>query len=393
MGQLISLTSNRIFRFAVTLYVLDSTQSSIVFGKILAFSILPMILLSPLSGVIVDRFNRKKIMIILDFSSTLLILFLLLFQGAYNDIILLAIVLMMFSVLNAFETPTVQASIPNLCLPENITKANAYIAQVHSFSNLIGPILGGMLYGIWGLIPVACISMIGFFTAAFIEFFIYMPYSKLTAKETNIFKTFSADFKDGINFIVKEKRAILNMLVIVSVYNLFITSMFKVGLPYIIKVLLGISSQLYGVMEGLIAVGAIFGGLISAIYHEKLKMNKLYIILLLAILAYIPLGLFSANKPIVSYIMITFGMFFAMLVEAIFNVITLSFLQKETPNNLLGKISSYVVAISLCAQPIGEYIYGVLFDIYTNLAQIVVLATILIGFLIVIVTYKMYSKE
>ena len=74
IGQLISLFGNSILRFALSLYVLDITGSATIFGSITAIAIIPTIVLSPFGGLISDRVNRRNIMVVLDFTTSALVL-------------------------------------------------------------------------------------------------------------------------------------------------------------------------------------------------------------------------------------------------------------------------------------------------------------------------------
>ncbi|MFV0241588.1 MAG: MFS transporter, partial [Lacrimispora sphenoides] len=73
IGQVISLFGNQILRYALPLYLLNQTGSSVLFGTILACSFIPMLFLFPVGGIIADRVNKRNIMVILDFSTALLI--------------------------------------------------------------------------------------------------------------------------------------------------------------------------------------------------------------------------------------------------------------------------------------------------------------------------------
>ena len=72
IGQIISLFGNAILRFALPLYVLDATGNAAIFGGILALSMIPTVLLSPIGGVIADRFPSQRIMYVLDFATAAL---------------------------------------------------------------------------------------------------------------------------------------------------------------------------------------------------------------------------------------------------------------------------------------------------------------------------------
>lgn len=81
IGQIISIFGNQILRYALPLYLLNQTGSSVLFGTILAVSFIPMILLFPIGGIIADRVNKKNIMVILDFSTAILIFCFICWQG------------------------------------------------------------------------------------------------------------------------------------------------------------------------------------------------------------------------------------------------------------------------------------------------------------------------
>ena len=181
IGQIISLFGNSILRFALPLYLLDQTGSSALFGSVLAISMIPMILFSPIAGMVADRVNRRNIMVILDFSTAALVAVFGLLNASGNPAVLVAIMLICLSVIQAFYQPAVQASIPVLSSTNNLLRANAIINQVQSLSNLIGPILGGMLYSVWGVVPVIWASAASFLFSAVMEIFIHIPFEKRAA--------------------------------------------------------------------------------------------------------------------------------------------------------------------------------------------------------------------
>ncbi len=96
IGQIISLFGNSILRFSLSLFVLDQTESAVIFGAILALSMIPTVLFSPIDGALADRLSRQEIMVYLDsFTATLILLFGFFFahSGSLAAITLLMIVL------------------------------------------------------------------------------------------------------------------------------------------------------------------------------------------------------------------------------------------------------------------------------------------------------------
>ena len=249
LGQIISLFGNAILRFALSLYVLDTTGSAAAFGCILAVSMVPTILCSPLGGVLADRVPRQRIMWGLDFFTAALVLGYGLFFASRGTVLAVGVLMVLLAAIQALYQPSVQASIPALASEDHLPAANGVVAQVQALANLLGPILGGMLYGWVGLLPMVAVG-------------------------------------GAWRFLLGTSLLLLPMALALAL-----------GIP---------SLAAYGVI------------LVSVLL----------------------------------------GMACAML----FTVSAQTYLQRATPPHLLGKVASFVAAISTCAMPLGQALYGLLFD-------------------------------
>lgn len=178
IGQIISLFGNAVVRFALPLYLLNQTGSSALYGTVMACAFIPMIILSPVGGMIADRVNKRNIMVALDFTTAGLILAFMVLQGKVNLVFLLALTLMLlYGIAGAYQ-PAVQASIPALVQQEEFMRANAVINVVSSFASLLGPVLGGVLYSFYGLLPILEVGLVCFVLSAVMEIFIRIPFKK-----------------------------------------------------------------------------------------------------------------------------------------------------------------------------------------------------------------------
>ena len=162
LGQIISLFGNAILRFALPLYLLNQTGSSALFGIVSACAFIPMIVLSPVGGIFADRVNKRNIMVVLDFTTALLVLAIILLLGKMNLVALLLCALFILYGINGAYQPAVQASIPILLQSEYIMQGNAVINLISSFASLIGPVVGGALFGFYGIMPILYVSAICF---------------------------------------------------------------------------------------------------------------------------------------------------------------------------------------------------------------------------------------
>ena len=166
IGQIISLFGNAALRFALPLYLLNMTGSSALYGTVTACAFLPAILLSPVGGIIADRVNKRNVMVILDFFTSAVILVFMLLMNEVDLIVLLTVTLMLlYGIAGAYQ-PSVQASIPALTDTGHIMAANSIINTISSFSALIGPVIGGILYSAYGLKPVLLVCVACFFVSA-----------------------------------------------------------------------------------------------------------------------------------------------------------------------------------------------------------------------------------
>ena len=163
-GQVISLFGNAILRFALPLYLLRETGSSALFGVVTACSFIPMIVLSLVGGVLADRVNKRNIMVILDFSTAALIVLFYFMLGEIPLVPLLIVFLMILYGISGTYQPAVQASIPVLVDKGSLMQGNAVINLVNTLSGLFNSVIGGVLFGAWGIFPILIVS-VGCFTA------------------------------------------------------------------------------------------------------------------------------------------------------------------------------------------------------------------------------------
>ena len=124
IGQIISLFGNAALRFAIPLYLLNQTGSSVLYGMVTACAFLPSIVMSPIGGIVADRVNKRTIMVVLDFFTAALTIFVSIFLEQDGQIFLLAGALMLlYGIAGAYQ-PSVQPAIPVLVTQQHDMKAN-----------------------------------------------------------------------------------------------------------------------------------------------------------------------------------------------------------------------------------------------------------------------------
>lgn len=393
LGQIISLFGNAILRFALPLYLLDTTGSAALFGLVSALSFIPMILLTPVGGMVADRLNKRNIMVVLDFSTAGLILIFSILMGKISIIVLLIAFLMLLYGIQGIYQPAVQASIPLLMEGEKLMVGNAVINQVSALSGLLGPIIGGILYGFAGIVPILAVGGVCFFLSAVMEIFIKIPHKRLPDRG-GILAAASHDLKESIHFIAKENPVLLKGTLIVSVFNLVLSSMIVIGLPVIIKQVLVMSDQMYGYTQGALAAGGLLGGIMTGVLTKKMRIGNCYMLLAGASFLLIPMGvvLMSGSLALLSWLVISVCSFLMMVLSTMFTIQMLTFVQSQTPSHLIGKVVAWVMTLAMCAQPVGQAIYGGLFEKFKTQSWWIIFGAAVISAIVSVSSKRIFSK-
>ena len=383
LGQIISLFGNAILRFSLSLYVLEVTGSAAVFGTILAVSMIPTVLLSPFGGVLADRLPKQKIMTILDFVTAGLIVFYDAVYGSAGNLAAVTIFMILLTLIQAFYQPSVQASIPLLASQEQLMAANGIVMQVQALAGLLGPILAGMLYGIGGVKSILAASAVCFFLSAVMELFLRIPHEKREADGSPV-RMALLDLKGAVTYLIRENTCLFKLLIVVAGINLFLSALFIIGLPYLVKIYLGMSAQAYGFAEAAMGMGSILGGLVSGLAGKKIPFKHSHYFLLGTPLLLIPvilILLFQAPGKMI-YAVLLFSVMIGMGFAALFTIAAQTFIQKSTPVHMLGKVGAFVSTICVCALPIGQAMYGGLFELFSGSPWVVVLVGTVISMML-----------
>lgn len=389
IGQIISLFGNAALRFALPLYLLNLTGSSALYGTVMACAFIPSVLLSPVGGIVADRVNKRNIMVILDFFTAAIILIFFLLMDGGNIIALLTVTLMLlYGIAGAYQ-PSVQASIPALVEPGNLMAANSIINTISSFASLSGPVLGGILYSAYGIKLVLSVCMICFVLSAVMEIFITIPFQR-PVSGGSIWRSVKSDFAESIRFIRRGKPVIGKTLLVVCGINLFLSAMIIVALPYLITEVFDLgafeANRLYGYAQGALAAGGLTGGIGAGIFSDKLSFQRAGNLITACAVCVFPaaLALILCPSGMVNYIVLTICCFIIMVFSTVFTVQMMSFMQAETPQHLIGKVIAVALTFSMCAQPVGNALYGILFEICGGFEYVVVLFSGVVSLLIAI---------
>lgn len=394
IGQIISLFGNAIQRFSMSLYLLEFTGSTATFANILAISTIPYILFAPIAGRLSDNINRKKIMVYLDLFCSILI-------GGYAFILLrgndsaliVGTVMFMLSVCATLYGPAVTASIPQIVEEDKLTSANGVINQVGSIVNFVGPILAGILYGLLGIKVIVIVNAVSFFVSAIMEMFLDIPdvVKDNSVNENEIAidnneKILSMDFvkksfvdmKESFIYLKNEKKIVLGIIASYALCNIFLVPILSIVAPYFINVFLGLSSEIFGIVEAICVLGMILGGFWISVKPNMFSMKKVhytYFPMIAGVIVMSTLGFIKLNNYALAGIFALGGLAI-MLSLSLSNVLTLTFIQKQVPGEMLGRVSAFSTAVATISVAPGQLLFGQVIDIGIPIGIILLVSAI-----------------
>jgi len=390
IGNFVSLMGSNIQQFVLSLYVFDLTGSTTLFASMLAISILPRILLSPIAGVFGDWFDKKKSIIILDFTNVFILLGFAVYLFFYNELPLGLIYLMviLLEITEIFFHSSMSVVLPSVVKKEEYLEANSLRTMLVSFGQLMAPIFGALIYGAFGLLIAIFVNLLSFFLSAISEMFIKVPKTE-SENNTRSLAGFKKDFLSGLK-IIKNSKPIRTIISIAVVINFSVAPLFSVGLIFLVREVLGQSDIRLGLLQTILSASMIAGPILLTKKLKKMRLGdvliKGFIALgfLVMLIAYsVHPSIFTLNDGFVSYLYLLFICFLIGVVVTGVNISVSTLLQKTVPLEFMGRTSTVLGLFTVIAIPIGQMIFGYLYDIinpgYVFLINgLIVLLTVLI---------------
>ena len=225
---------------------------------------------------------------------------------------------------------------------------------------MIGPVIAGVIYGLFGIQAVIFINAATFFLSAIMEFFLRIPAPKKPEAHRISFKAAVLEMKGTAAYLYQNRPIVLSIIAAYGIYNILITPILSVYAPYYIKIYLGLSTELYGIIEGVAVSGMVLSGFLLALFPRRFRTDNLRAVMLpmSAILLVAGFSAFLDAPPLqkgVSFALCCLVMMFAIGVS---NVVTLSHMQKVAPQGMLGRVSALSTAVATLAVPAGQIVYG-----------------------------------
>ena len=386
-GSFVSLMGTLIQQFALSLYVLNTTGSGVLFATVIAVGTLPRMLLGPFGGVLADKLDRKRTFVSLDvLSGCLTLVFAILFYiKGFLSVGEIVVYVILLQVINAFFEPAISTVVPSILEKEKLMGVNAFLSTMRQVTNVLSPLVAGVLYGQFGLTAVMIVNGISFLCSGFSEMFIEMPKMELPQEKITV-KHVKSEFLVGLDY-VKKSKLVVGILFLGTFVNFAFGGMFSVLLPYMFLQKFGVTEAQFGLFNSVIFIGMVIGPTIG-MFWDKISTTENIISRAMSLTSLMMIGLAIYTSAFIPEyyqtpipLMVGTGvfMFAACVLIAIINVCISTHIQKTVPLEILGRMGSVISTLIMASTPIGQMIFGVMLEVIEP--SVAFLATALFGFI------------
>ncbi len=208
VGQVISLLGTKLTEFALGFWILDQTYQDTgtitQFALTILFMYLPKVIISPLAGVLIDRWNRRYAMVMSDLGTGLVTISILSLVWSDNLAVWhIYIALIASSSLNAFQQPAYTAAIAQLVPPKNLSRANGMVQASFAIAKIASPAIAGLLLNYFGLKTILSIDIGTFLIATITLISVKFPdFKRYTRVKRKVVNQVIFDAVAGWNYIV-----------------------------------------------------------------------------------------------------------------------------------------------------------------------------------------------
>jgi DHA3 family macrolide efflux protein-like MFS transporter len=355
-GQAVSLITSAVLQMAIIWYLTDTTGSALVLSMATMVGFLPQAILGTMIGVLVDRWNRKLVMIGADLIiATAGFVLAVVALTTELPVWVVMVVLFIRSIGTAFHSPALSAVTP-LLVPENqLTKCAGYSQSVQSVSYILSPAIAAFLYTTWDLNLVIALDILGALVACMTVAIVAIP-SQAT-KSTMVRSSLIADAKAGYG-ILKDNKGLFALLWIGALYC-FVYMPINALFPLISMNYFGGTTTHASIVEIAFAIGMLVGSLLLSTWGG-FKNRTINIVASLATMgvALTITGLLPTN----GFLIFAFCSGIMGLSAPFYNGVQMALIQEKIQAEYLGRVFGLLGSIMSLSLPLGLIVSGIFAD-------------------------------
>lgn len=379
-AQTVSLLGSSLVQYAIIWHITLSTSSGVMMTISTACGFVPQILISLFAGVWIDRYDRKKMIMLADgMIATATLILAILFLTGNNSVWLLFAVLLVRSVGTGIQTPAVNAIIPQIVPKEKLMKVNGINSTISSLMMFLSPALSGAILSITTIEATFFIDVVTAIIGIGITAFIAIPKHNAVIEKG---KSSLHDIKQG--FLYLHNNPFIKRLLIFQIVIIVLISPSAFLTPLMVSRTFGAEVWRLTASEMTFSAGAAMGGLLIASWggfknrmHTTILAGAVYGAMMIA-MGLAPLFL----------IYLIFNLLIGVTMPCYNAPITVMIQEKVEPA-MHGRVFSFMQISNSCALPLGMLIFGPLADVVS--VQAILLC---VGSVVVLCTlYALFSKH
>lgn len=357
LGQLVSMLGTGMTRFAITIFAWQLTGEATALAMVGFFAFGPTVLLSPFAGAIVDRANRKLVMMLSDLAAgSMSVVILYLFATDQLQIWHLYLTGAFAGAFEAFQFPAYSAAVTLMLPKQQYARASGMLSLVQSASGIAAPFLAGALIGIVGIGGILTIDIATFIVAVLALFIVFVPQPAETeagrAGRGSLWKEAGYGFR-----YILDRPSLLGLQLVFFVIN-FVASFGIILLAPMVLGRTGDSELALGTVQAFFGVGGVAGGALLSIWGGP-KRRVHGVLLGMTLSCLLGLGLLGLGRSVVLW---SAGAFFAMFFIPIINGSNQAIWQAKVAPDVQGRVFAVRRLIAQITAPLAFVLAGPLAD-------------------------------
>ncbi len=355
-GQAISLITSSVKQMVIICYLTDTTGSSLVLSMATMVGFLPQAMLGTMIGVLVDRWNRKLVMIgadlIIAVAGVVLAVVALMIE---LPVWVVMVVLFIRSIGTAFHSPALSAATPLLVPEDQLTKCAGYSQSVQSVSYILSPAIAAFLYATWDLNLIIALDVLGALVACITVTIVAIP--KQEIKTEMVQSSIISEAKAGYN-ILKENKGLFALLWIGAFYC-FIYMPINALFPLMSMSYFGGTTTHASIVEIMFAVGMLAGGLLLSTWGGFKKPT------ISIVTSFIAMGfalIIAGLLPINGFFIFVFCSAIMGFSAPFYSGVQMALIQEKIQPEYLGRVFGLLGSIMSLAMPLGLIVSGIFAD-------------------------------
>jgi DHA3 family macrolide efflux protein-like MFS transporter len=355
-GQAVSLISSAVLQMAIIWYLTDTTGSAMVLSMATMVGFLPQAILGTMIGVLVDRWNRKLVMIGADlFIAVAGVVLAVVALTIDLPMWVVMIVLFIRSIGTAFHTPALNAVTPLLVPEDQLTKCAGYSQSIQSVSYILSPAIGAFLYATWDLTAIIAMDVLGAIIACITVVMVTIPKQKTQGESVK--SNFFEEAKEGYRTI-QESKGLFALLWIGALY-MFVFMPINALFPLMSMSYFGGTATHASIVEIVFAAGMLVGGLLLGVWggFKNRALSIIFSIALMGVALFI-----SGLLPINGFLIFAICSVLMGFSSPFYSGVQIALIQEKIQPEYLGRVFGLLGSIMSFAMPIGLIVSGIFAD-------------------------------